>query len=112
MANYKLCETLKELRNHKRLTQKAVSVELNMTPQTYSNYETGHRIPDLETACRLAEYYNVSLDQLVITGIHPQNVDPFASLPLDYQELIRSYHELTPDQQKTLRIFIKALAQQ
>lgn len=109
MASYKIGETLRELRVHCGMTQEAISQQLNMSRQVYSYYESGRRLPDLDTACRLAQFHHITLDQLVLTGLHPQNVDPFASLPSEYQEVMRSYHDLSLEKQKRLREYMEFL---
>lgn len=110
MTGYKIGETLKELRNHRGMTQKMISNELHISRQTYSYYETGQRLPDLDTACKLADYHNITLDQLVITGLHPTDVDPFASLPKEYRQLLKTYHELPLEKQKHLIKYLEFLS--
>ena len=81
MTSLKVAETLKELRHHRGFTQKQLSEQLHISRQAYSNYENGTRLPDLETACVIADYFQISLDQLVRVGLHPEKpADPFASL--------------------------------
>lgn len=111
MSANKLAKTLKELRDHKGLTQEALSHELNIGRQTYSHYETGKRQPDLDTLCRIAAYYRITLDQLVMTGLHPTNTDPFAGLPEDYQYIMRAYHRLSPERQKNFRDYLEFLVE-
>ena len=64
MTSLKVAETLKELRHHRGFTQKQLSEQLHISRQAYSNYENGTRLPDLETACVIADYFQISLDQL------------------------------------------------
>lgn len=111
MASYKVSETLKELRIHKHMTQEEISKQLNMSRQVYSYYESGRRLPDLDTACRMAAYHHISLDQLVITGLHPDpvNVNPFASLPPEYQKVMQSYHNLSAERQERLKEYMEYL---
>lgn len=103
MTGFKVAETLKELRIHMGLTQEAVSQKLNISRQAYSYYESGRRLPDLDTACRLADFFQISLDQLVVKGLHPVHADPFAALPSDYQTLLNTYQILSPEEQKSVR---------
>lgn len=110
MYNYKVGETLKELRIHQGLTQQEISQQLNISRQVYSYYESGRRLPDLDTACRLAAYFHITLDQLVLTGLHPPVSDPFLSLPEEYQDMLRSYHQLSPDNQQHLREYMDFLS--
>ncbi|MDO4262365.1 MAG: helix-turn-helix transcriptional regulator [Eubacteriales bacterium] len=110
MTSLKISETLKELRQRAGFTQQQLSQELHISRQAYSNYENGTRLPDLETACLIAEYFHISLDRLVVTGLHPQTpADPFAELPADYQELLRDYTEFSPEDQDRLKSYARYL---
>ncbi|APJ11018.1 helix-turn-helix domain-containing protein [Bacillus safensis] len=62
-----LCERLKQLRNvyRPKLTQQALSEELNITRAAYARYETGDNEPDIETLIILAKFYNVSIEYLI-----------------------------------------------
>lgn len=56
---------LKILRKQKGVPQQTVANYLEITRQAYSNYENGNRDPDNETLLKLAEYFEVSVDQLL-----------------------------------------------
>lgn len=56
---------LKELRNNKKLNQQQLATLLNVTQTTYGRYELETSEPNIETLCKLADYYNVTLDYLV-----------------------------------------------
>lgn len=56
---------LKELRKKKNVTQQEVAEHLFITQHGYSNYEINKTEPNIETLCKLADYYNVTLDYLV-----------------------------------------------
>lgn len=60
-----LSENLKRLRNHKGLTQEEVSKYLKMNRATYAHYETGRREPDVATLKLLADFFNVTTDELL-----------------------------------------------
>lgn len=64
---------LKELRKSRNLNQQAVAEVLNCSQAVYSRYEKGDREPPLETLIRLADFYQVSLDELV--GRTPMNIE-------------------------------------
>lgn len=57
-------QRLKDLREDKDLTQKAIAVLLKTTPQQYSLWERGDREIPLHHAITLAKFYQVSLDYL------------------------------------------------
>jgi transcriptional regulator with XRE-family HTH domain len=56
---------LKELRKKKGLTQLRLAMELNMTQNTISRYETGEREADYKTLILFADYFGVSIDYLL-----------------------------------------------
>lgn len=65
MLGIQIASNLKRLRTYYSLTQKEVALRLSISRQVYSNYERGIRIPDLETAARLAAFYHMTVDCLV-----------------------------------------------
>ena len=58
-------EVLKELRDYHGYKQKDISDYLNITSQAYSNYEKGKRTPDLETMRKIAQFYRITIDELI-----------------------------------------------
>ncbi len=59
-----LGQRMRALRLERGLQQKAVAASLHISPSTYSNYENGIHLPDVETLIQLADLYQVSLDEL------------------------------------------------
>ncbi len=57
---------LKQILREKKLKQLFVSKALNTSPVTFSNWVTGKSMPSVETLIRLAEFLDVSLDELVV----------------------------------------------
>lgn len=55
---------LKDLREDHDLSQQKISEILYISQVTYSYYEIGKRGIPIEILCKLADYYNVSLDYL------------------------------------------------
>lgn len=55
---------LKELREQKGLSQYEIAPLLNLKQATYANYETGKTQPTIETLCKIADLFNVTLDYL------------------------------------------------
>lgn len=87
-------ERLKAIRNQKKVTQKEVSDALGISPNTYKNYEQGMREPNNEMLCKLADYFEVTVDYLLGREKAP---DPFAELNLsteDEQEVLAKYMSL------------------
>jgi len=73
---------LKQVRNSKHLLQTKVAMDLNITQETISSYETGRVFPSSDMLIRLADYYNTSIDYLLcrtkydipINDIKPNNI--------------------------------------
>jgi len=55
---------LKELRIAEGLTQQELSAKLGISRVNYTRYETDKVRPDYETIIKLANFYNVSLDEI------------------------------------------------
>lgn len=58
-------EHLQELRLGRGISQKALAKELHIAPRAYQYYEHGEREPQLSTLVKLADFYDLSLDELV-----------------------------------------------
>ena len=60
-----LAENLALLRNIRGMTQEEVAEVIGISRQSYSKWEQGETIPDIEKCDRLAKFYGVSIDSLV-----------------------------------------------
>lgn len=56
---------IKDLREDKDLTQQEISQFLNVSQVAYSYYELNKRSIPLESLCKLADFYNTSIDYLL-----------------------------------------------
>lgn len=59
---------LKEKRKEYQLTQEQVAEKIFVSRKTISNWETGKTIPDIESVIRLANLFELSLDNLLLEG--------------------------------------------
>jgi len=55
---------LKELRKANDLTQEQIAALLDIPRVNYTRYERGSVRPDYETIIKIADYYDISLDEL------------------------------------------------
>ncbi len=55
---------LKELREKRKISQMRLAIELNLSQNSISRYESGMREADYKTLLAIADYFNVSLDYL------------------------------------------------
>lgn len=58
-------ERLKKLRNEKRLSQKELAKELNMSQQTIAKWENNQSTPNPEMIVKIANFFDVSTDYLL-----------------------------------------------
>ena len=59
-----LGKKLKELRRSEMLTQCQLSEKLEISRVNYTRYETDVSRPDYETLIKIADFYDISLDEL------------------------------------------------
>lgn len=63
---------LSYLRKSKGLTQDEVARVIGKTRSAVGLYETGYREPSLENLIKMAEYFSVSIDDLLLKDLRPQ----------------------------------------
>jgi transcriptional regulator with XRE-family HTH domain len=56
---------IKNLRKFKNINQEKLAEDLSIPRGTLCGYEAGTREPDLETTIKIADYFKVTLDDLV-----------------------------------------------
>ena len=63
---------LKELRKARRITQLKLAMDLNLTQNTVSRYETGEREPGIAELVRIADCFHISVDYLLERTDNPE----------------------------------------
>ena len=63
---------LKELRQQHNISQLKLAMDLSMSQNTISRYETGVREADYKTLIRIADYFSVSIDYLLERTDNPE----------------------------------------
>ena len=56
---------LRKIRKQKKYSQLKVAMDLSVSREALSYYETGKRSPDVEMLIKLSRYFNVSVDYLI-----------------------------------------------
>jgi transcriptional regulator with XRE-family HTH domain len=57
-------QKLKELRKTENLTQRQLADKLQISRVNYTRYETNKARPDFETLIKIADFFDVSLDDI------------------------------------------------
>ena len=60
-----ISRNLKSLRKKNQYTQEEIAEKINVSRQSVSKWENGESNPDIESCIKLANLYNVKLDDLV-----------------------------------------------
>ena len=60
-----LKENIRRLRNERKITQTELAKALNTTLKTVSHWETGYTEPSVCQLIAIADFFKVSLDELV-----------------------------------------------
>ena len=82
---------IKEAREKKELNQKQLAEKLDITPQALSSYETGKKLPPMETTVNIAKELDISLDWLF--GLPERSAQAEISTLADVVELIEKIAE-------------------
>lgn len=56
---------LLEIRRKKHISQLKMALDLHVSQNTISRYETGEREPSIKMLIKIADYFDVSLDYLL-----------------------------------------------
>jgi transcriptional regulator with XRE-family HTH domain len=62
----KVGQILRELRKSRHMTQEDVSKLIHTDRSNVANYEKGRRFPPIDTVIVIAQFFNVSLDYLIL----------------------------------------------
>jgi transcriptional regulator with XRE-family HTH domain len=65
MNNKKIGQYLRSKRAERNLTQAELAKEFGVTYQAVSRWENGDSIPDIETLVMIADFYNITLDDII-----------------------------------------------
>lgn len=92
MEQQKIGSFLKALRREKALTQEQLAERLHVSGRTVSRWETGSNMPDISLLVELAEFYDVSIPEIIDGERKSENMNEEAketALKLsDYAETI------------------------
>ena len=88
-------------------TQKKVAEELNISPQTLSNYINDKTIPDIETLIKIADYFKTTVDSIIGHEV-PYLLDK-SRLTNEQIEVINKVIDLSREQCMMLDAYIEGL---
>lgn len=86
---------LLQLRKQNSLSQEQVAQIIGVSKQAYGHYEREERELGYDMLCKLADYYNVSVDYLIGHDSSPLAERPMSAIA---ENFIREYGELFSDE--------------
>jgi transcriptional regulator with XRE-family HTH domain len=89
-------DILKDLRTQKNITQKEVADFLCISTSAYGCYEQGRNQMDYETLIKLSEFFNVTIDYLIIGN--PDNNLLLNKIESEHIKTLRSISEFNRGQ--------------
>jgi transcriptional regulator with XRE-family HTH domain len=105
-------ESLKRQRENNNLTQSQLARDTGLKQSMISWWEAGNGLPNIDFCVRLADYYNISLDELVDRDYTSNASVSKFTLSNEEMEIIKNYRMLSPDLKKmikeTLNTFLKS----
>ena len=95
---------LKETRLEKKFSQKDLAKQINLTQQTYSDYETGRTNPDVETLIKIANILECSVDYLIgreddFGNVVIKEKSPAQALTQAEQDLLKDFRSVPRPEQ-------------
>jgi len=81
-------QNLKELRKKHQLSQDALAMKLNVSQQAVGKWETEKSFPDFKMLIQLADFFHVSIDDLLGHEVAQPDPQEDTSEPADIKELI------------------------
>ena len=98
---------IKKLRKNLSLNQKDIADAIGITDKTYANYENSKTEPNIETLIKRADYFHISIDELVERkNLNTIDKGLLSQTELDIIEIMR---ELKPNFLEKLESYATAL---
>lgn len=104
-----MVKNLKVLRVSKGISQQRLADAIGTSQQSINKYENQSVEPDICTLCKIADFFNVSIDFLVGHVNHSQEKQWAGELELSKQEidLVRNYRNLSRDEKESIRLVLR-----
>jgi len=89
----KFNEKLINLRKSKNLTQQGLAEQINYSDKIISKWENGYSYPDMQALISLANFYQISIDELTNGCVTPELKDkkPFPLLPKIFFHILLTF---------------------
>ena len=102
---------IRQLREEKNMTQVRLSIELSVSQETISSYESGKHYPSVSNLIKLSQLFHTSCDYILgLSDIrHPCVKTDFKN---DDLILLKKYNALDPQKRALLHAYLQGLLSQ
>ncbi len=91
-------ENLRKIREKRNINQLKIAMDIGITQESISKYETGNAFPSKDVLIKLADYLNCSIDYLLDRTDNPNlNKDSSNTENENVENLIFRYNNLTDE---------------
>lgn len=105
-------ENLKKIREKRNINQLKLAMDIGITQESISKYETDNAFPSKEILIKLADYFNCSVDYLLDRTNNPNiNKDKVSIEDEKIENLIFRYKRLSDENKNKLEGCLLALEQ-
>ena len=102
---------LKLLRREFNISQQKLAEAVGMSQQSINQYENHDTEPDIMTLCKMADYFETSVDYIIGHTDIRNHIEPTSAYHLNADEgdIINKYRALTPKERACVAQVIDAL---
>ena len=106
-------KNLKLIREKHKMSQIRLSIELEVSQETISSYETGKALPSCENLIKLSNIFNTSTDYLLDLTDIPTPINKIAIKELSEQEyiILSKYKALSPSKKDKFAGYLDGLTE-
>lgn len=106
-------ENLRKIREKRNINQLKIAMDIGITQESISKYETGNAFPSKDILLKLADYLNCSIDYLLDRTDNPNiNKDKISTEDENIENLIFRYNRLSDENKNKLEGCLLALEQE
>ena len=106
-------ENLRKIREKRNINQLKIAMDIGITQESISKYETDNAFPSKEILIKLADYLNCSIDYLLDRTNNPKiNKDNISIEDENIENLIFRYKKLSDENKNKLEGCLLALEQE
>lgn len=106
-------ENLKKIREKRNINQLKLAMDIGITQESVSKYETDNAFPSKDILIKLANYFNCSIDYLLDRTDNPNvNKNNYSKENEEIETLIFRYNRLSKENKNKLEGCLLALEQE